>query len=1026
MDEMKLRIVSAKIDSCVVIVTETWLDNNIPDAAVELVGHSVLRARQDCNLGETQRRRTRPTTRTVQVWTEEASSTLQDCFECTDWEVFKEGTDLDGYTSSVLSYLKFCNDAVLPTKTIKVFQNKKPLLDSTVKPLLKACDTTCKSALTHLQLPNTYVRMLFVDFSSAFNTVIPDKLILKLHNLGLPSSLCHWIRDFLTNKASGCDCSVIHSTNTIVKFADDTTIVGLISDNDETHYKRGDPAPYSVVFKQQPFLNTSKTKEVIVDYRRSRRSRSTLPLLIHGEAVERVNNIKFLGIHITSDLTWSMNTAHLVKKAQQRLFFLRKLKRAGLSPQLLTNFYRSHNREHPLPQCSSVVWQLHCTRPKGLSPGGENGTGDCGKSSSRPGLNTCWPDSEKGPTYCCRPYPPGQWTVCTASSGKRQTECGKGKCPYDPFQKTASTVVDGELYAGITSDFMSRDSAFFRSLGNRHIVRTEQYDSTWLHDAQFVRVVPLSETDNPEDDKVYVFFTERAQEAEGATGKVLYSRVARVCKNDIGGQRSLVNKWSTFQKARMVCSVPGHDGLQTHFDQLQDIFILHSKDKNNPLIYGLFTTSSDILNGSAVCVYRMQDMVRAFKGNFLHKEGSQYKWAEFTGKVPYPRPGTCPSSTYGSYSSTREYPDDVIFFSRTHPLLQENVQPLRERPLLVRVGVQYKFSKLIVDRVEAVDGTYDVLFIGTDSGLVLKAIHLPREHIQSQEITLEQLQVFKHKSPVTAMTLSEKKHWLFVGSREGVSQLAMYQCELYGQACAECCLARDPYCTWDGHACSPFMSTVRRRNTRHLGEDEDPLTQCVKQGARLHVEAEQRVMMVAEGNSTYLECLPRSRHADVTWYKQAGKNSPELNQVITGDQLLVIERGILIREAELSHSGIYHCQVEEHGYYWTAVTVRLAVWSPTRLLMSSSSLSYHSAGSQPWYEDVMALIDPRNLGQHCRVLGYRPPRNHRRHSHIVVEPKKEKETGKRHNQMGGRGEARGRAPGRKSRSKPKHRAPRSA
>lgn len=40
----------------------------------------------------------------------------------------------------------------------------------------------------------------------------------------------------------------------------------------------------------------------------------------------------------------------------------------------------------------------------------------------------------------------------------------------------------------------------------------------------------MAETDNPEDDKVYVFFTERAQEAEGAAGKVLYSRVARVCK----------------------------------------------------------------------------------------------------------------------------------------------------------------------------------------------------------------------------------------------------------------------------------------------------------------------------------------------------------------------------------------------------------------------------------------------------------------------------------------------------------------
>lgn len=40
----------------------------------------------------------------------------------------------------------------------------------------------------------------------------------------------------------------------------------------------------------------------------------------------------------------------------------------------------------------------------------------------------------------------------------------------------------------------------------------------------------MSESDNEEDDKVYVFFTERAQETEGAAGKVLYSRVARVCK----------------------------------------------------------------------------------------------------------------------------------------------------------------------------------------------------------------------------------------------------------------------------------------------------------------------------------------------------------------------------------------------------------------------------------------------------------------------------------------------------------------
>ena len=72
--------------------------------------------------------RTKPTTRTIQVWTEEASLALQDSFERIDWGMFIEGTDLEEYTSSVLSYIIFCTDAVLPT--ITVFPNEKPWIDN--------------------------------------------------------------------------------------------------------------------------------------------------------------------------------------------------------------------------------------------------------------------------------------------------------------------------------------------------------------------------------------------------------------------------------------------------------------------------------------------------------------------------------------------------------------------------------------------------------------------------------------------------------------------------------------------------------------------------------------------------------------------------------------------------------------------------------------------------------------------------------------------------------------------------------
>ncbi len=55
------------------------------------------------------------------------------------------------------------------------------------------------SSLTHIDSTNgNYVRLLFIDYSSAFNTIVPTKLAVKLSDLGLNTSLCDWIQDFLT------------------------------------------------------------------------------------------------------------------------------------------------------------------------------------------------------------------------------------------------------------------------------------------------------------------------------------------------------------------------------------------------------------------------------------------------------------------------------------------------------------------------------------------------------------------------------------------------------------------------------------------------------------------------------------------------------------------------------------------------------------------------------------------------------------------------------------------------------------
>ncbi|KAK3553665.1 hypothetical protein QTP70_006873 [Hemibagrus guttatus] len=79
-----------------------------------------------------------------------------------------------------------------------------------------AITTTLYLALTHLDNKNSYIQMLFIDFSSAFNTIILQHMIEKLSLLGLNTSLCNWILDFLTGKPQSVRIgNSISSTNTL-------------------------------------------------------------------------------------------------------------------------------------------------------------------------------------------------------------------------------------------------------------------------------------------------------------------------------------------------------------------------------------------------------------------------------------------------------------------------------------------------------------------------------------------------------------------------------------------------------------------------------------------------------------------------------------------------------------------------------------------------------------------------------------------------------------------------------------------
>uniref|UniRef100_A0A8C3UNT6 Semaphorin 3G n=1 Tax=Catharus ustulatus TaxID=91951 RepID=A0A8C3UNT6_CATUS len=576
----------------------------------------------------------------------------------------------------------------------------------------------------------------------------------------------------------------------------------------------------------------------------------------------------------------------------------------------------------------------------------------------------------------------------TFSLDPASMETGRGRCPHEPSRAFASTVIGGELYAGLTADFLGRDAGVFRSMGTRSALRTE-VDQRLLNDPKFVAAHLIPDNDDWDNDKAYFFFTEKVVEADSKEHAIV-SRVGRVCVNDAGGQRVLVNKWSTFNKARLVCSVPGPGGIDTYFDELEDVFLLRTKDGKNPEIYALFSTVSHVFQGSAVCVYRMADIREVFNGPFAHRESPHHQWGAYEGRVPYPRPGVCPSKTTNQprkqYSSTKDFPDEVLHFARAHPLMYKSVYPRHRRPLLVKTDLPHRLRQLVVDRVEAEDGQHDILFLGTDAGSVLKVVVMQKTNSAvTEEVVLEELQVFKMPVPITQMEISVKRQTLYVGSSLAMAQVRLHQCESYGTACAECCLARDPYCAWDGTACTHYQPSGKRRHRRQDARHSNPAHQCLDQNLTGET--------LGEDNSTFLECVPRSPQASVQWFVQRPPDE-QRDEVKTDERILQTEHGLLFRKLHRHDAGIYYCKTLEHGFTQTVAKITLEVIASEQLAHTfprgrADELPHllcpkprlMAQAPKTWFKDIMHLIssqNPRQVEEYCARLWCSSRPHHRK------------------------------------------------
>ncbi|XP_048669940.1 semaphorin-5A isoform X1 [Marmota marmota marmota] len=369
--------------------------------------------------------------------------------------------------------------------------------------------------------------------------------------------------------------------------------------------------------------------------------------------------------------------------------------------------------------------------------------------------------------------------VCTNRSLSNLTEIhdqisGMARCPYSPqHNSTALLTAGGELYAATAMDFPGRDPAIYRSLGILPPLRTAQYNSKWLNEPNFVSSYDIGNF-------TYFFFRENAVEHD--CGKTVFSRAARVCKNDIGGRFLLEDTWTTFMKARLNCSRPGE--VPFYYNELQSTFFLPELD----LIYGIFTTNVNSIAASAVCVFNLSAISQAFNGPFKYQENSRSAW------LPYPNPNPnfqCGTVDQGLYVNLteRNLQDAQKFI-----LMHEVVQPVTTVPTFMEDNS--RFSHVVVDVVQGRDTLVHILYLATDYGTIKKVRAPLNQSLGS--CLLEEIELFpeRRREPIRSLRILHSQSVLFVGLREHVVKIPLKRCQFH-RTRSTCIGAQDPYCGWD-------------------------------------------------------------------------------------------------------------------------------------------------------------------------------------------------------------------------------------
>uniref|UniRef100_A0A8C1AK97 Sema domain-containing protein n=1 Tax=Cyprinus carpio carpio TaxID=630221 RepID=A0A8C1AK97_CYPCA len=415
---------------------------------------------------------------------------------------------------------------------------------------------------------------------------------------------------------------------------------------------------------------------------------------------------------------------------------------------------------------------------------------------------------------------------------------GMARCPYDAKHANVALFADGKLYSATVTDFLAIDAVIYRSLGDSPTLRTVKHDSKWLKEPYFVQAIDYGEF-------IYFFFREIAMEYN-SMGKVVFPRVARVCKSDRGGsQRVLEKQWTSFLKTRLNCSIPGDSHF--YFNILQAVTdVIHIS--GHDVVMATFSTPYNSIPGSAVCAYDMVEIAAAFTGRFKEQKSPDSTWTPVPEeKVPRPRPGVCAGSSSGEkFKVSNEFPDETLNFIKLHPLMDEAVPSIANRPWFLKTMVRYRLTRIAVDNAAGPQRNHTVVFLGSERGIVLKFLAKMRSGFLNDSLFLEELSVYNPEKcsidgvedkRIISMQIDSRSHSLFVAFTSCVVKVPLSRCERHGKCKKSCIASRDPYCGWVSEgACKeissdtkwPFEQDVEQGNTDGLGDcqsKQNPFTE---------------------------------------------------------------------------------------------------------------------------------------------------------------------------------------------------------